>query len=237
MLTVLCWKWNGWRNVYTAEHVNLLEHMLQQHLHVPHRLVCVTDDPVGVNCETMPIWDYPQVEVVRGKPNCFRRLRMFSTEAREMFGPRVLSIDLDCMIFDDITPLITDHELRITAGESAPYNGSMILHTTGTRPELWDDFDPDSFHKIMAGTRRRDGRPFFGSDQAWISYRAPNEATWTQENGVYFFKHLEVIKPNVPKNLRVVFFPGFSKPWDHSMKRRAPAVRKRYREYVEAMKK
>jgi hypothetical protein len=236
-LTVVCWKWKGWRNVYKAEHVNLLEHMLAKHLHIPHRLVCVTDDPAGVNCETMPIWDYPQVEVMKGRPNCFRRLRVFAPEAKEMFGERLLSIDLDCMIFDDITPLITQDDFKITAGTAAvaPYNGSMFLHKTGTRPELWDDFDPATFHETIKTTRLPGARPFYGSDQAWMSYRAPGEATWGPDDGVYFFRHLEAATPNMPRGARIVFFPGSAKPWDHAMKRRAPAVRRAYQQYLEEM--
>ena len=237
MLTVVCWKWNGWRPLYTAQHVNLLKHMLESHLHMPHRLLCVTDDPEGVECDTIPIWDYPIVQTDTGRPNCFRRLRMFAPEASELLGSRVLSIDLDCMIFDDITPLFTDHDFRITAGEASPYNGSMILHKTGTRPQIWDEFDADSFHDTISSTRRSDGRPFYGSDQAWISYRAPGEATWNPDDGVYFFKHLEAMTPDLPKNLRIAFFAGAAKPWDHAMKRRAPAVRKLYRQYLEAMQK
>jgi hypothetical protein len=231
VLTVVCWKWDGWRAGYTAEQVNVLERMLKEHLHLDHRLVCVTDDPTGVRCETMEIWNYPVVETLQGRPNCFRRLRLFSDEAGDMFGPRVLSIDLDCAIMGDITPLITDHDFRILQGEVAPYNGSMWLLRTGARPRAWDEFDPDTFHQAIAKTRTARHRPYYGSDQAWLSYVLPGEATWSEADGVYQYRNLALRSADVPNDARIVFFAGSRKPWDHALKRQMPIIYKTYRKY------
>jgi hypothetical protein len=231
VLTVVCWKWAGWRAIYTAEHVNVLELMLKTHLRIPHRLVCVTDDPTDVRCETMPIWDYPQVEVDKNKPNCFRRLRLFSDEARDMFGPRVLSIDLDCSILGDITPLITKHDFRIVQGRAAPYNGSMWLLRTGSRPQAWHDFDAEAFRDAVAGTKNVVGRPFYGSDQAWLSSKLPGEATWSDADGVYQYRDLALRAPEFPNDARIVFFAGTRKPWDYSLKRHMPIIYQTYRKY------
>jgi hypothetical protein len=211
VLTVVCWKWNGWRSEYKAAHVNALEVMLKDHLALEHRLVCVTDDPAGVKCETLPIWREPAVRLPNGKMNCYRRLRMFAPEARELLGERVLSIDLDVVILKDITDLITDDDFRILAGRSAPYNGSLCLHRPGTRPFLWSEFDPKTSPKA-AGKRKMNGRPYVGSDQAWISHRAPNEATWGVEDGVYQYVDFESGGP-VPDEARIIFFAGKHKPW------------------------
>jgi hypothetical protein len=231
VLTVVCWKWNGWRPVYTAKHVNVLERMLQKNLRVPHRLVCVTDDPTGVRCETMPLWDFPKVETKEGRPNCYPRLRLFSDEAKEMFGERVLSIDLDCIIVDDITDLITDDDFKIVKGISAPYNGSMWLHTCGTRTHLWDDFDPASSPGEAAEQCTARGKRFYGSDQAWMSFKAPGEPTWGQDDGVYQFTTMPFTKPPKP-NTRVVFFAGRSKPWDFSLKTACKRLFEIYRGYL-----
>lgn len=220
MLTVICWKWAGWRNVYRAEHVNVLQRMLATHLRMPHRLVCVTDDPAGIECETVPLWSEPNVQ--RAGPNCYRRLRLFSQDAAQTFGERVLSIDLDCVILDDITPLITDEDFRIVRGRSARYNGSMWLHLCGTRTFLWDEFD--------AKTSPKAASRYVGSDQAWISHRCGEEAAWDKADGVYHYTLLDKRAP-LPSNARIVFFAGAMKPWSYALKREQRPLWEEYRKW------
>ena len=56
--------------------------------------------------ETMELWDEPAIVLPQGKPNCYRRLRVFANDVHEWLGDRILSIDLDTVIIDDITPLV-----------------------------------------------------------------------------------------------------------------------------------
>jgi hypothetical protein len=230
VLTVVCWKWNGWRNIYTAEHVNVLHEMLKDNLSIPHRLVCVTDDPAGIKCETVPIWDEPKVETGPNVPNCFRRLWLFSEEAKDVFGDQVLSIDLDCLIVNDIAPLITGDDFKIVRGVSSPYNGSMWLHRPGTRPHVWQDFDPETVFQTLKQTQRADGKSYYGSDQAWMSFALPDEPTWGESDGVYHFQHLEP-RQKWPKNARIIFFAGARKPWHYSLKTWANDIFSKYRYY------
>src|SRR5690554_2157344 len=114
MLTVVSWKWNGWRSIYQPHHVRALKRMVAKHLHIPHRFVCVTDDPRELSgIETIRLWSDPVVSVQTRYPNCYRRLKMFSNYAKTLLGEQILSVDLDCVILDDITPLITDDDLKI----------------------------------------------------------------------------------------------------------------------------
>ena len=63
MLTIVCWKWKKHKSgfqlpgvvPYTAHHVNVLRNMLERHCHIPFRFVCLTDDPRGIECETLPV--------------------------------------------------------------------------------------------------------------------------------------------------------------------------------------
>jgi hypothetical protein len=52
MLTVLCLK-AGTR--YSPQYVAALHRAVSRFINVPHRFVCMTDDPRGLICETMPI--------------------------------------------------------------------------------------------------------------------------------------------------------------------------------------
>lgn len=61
MITVVTFLWKGWRPVYESKHVNAWARMVKAHLKQPHRCVCITDLPHGIECETFPLWTFPQV--------------------------------------------------------------------------------------------------------------------------------------------------------------------------------
>jgi hypothetical protein len=222
MLSILSWKWEqpkGYRAEYTAEHVNILSAMLKRNLTIPYKLFCITDDPTGLgkDIEYMPLWSDPYVEVPPNKPNCYRRLKMYSRDAIRMFGERILSIDLDCVIVDNIDSLVDRKEDFVAWNkQGVPYQGGLILHKTGTRVFLWEDFDPAESPKL--GKKMN----FVGSDQAWVSAKLPaGEGIWTAErHGVLSYKshirnnaeYLETGK--LPEGAKIIFYHGSPKPWE-----------------------
>jgi hypothetical protein len=215
---VVCWRWftPNYRSKFTAETVNVLRRMVARHFKTSHRFVCVTDETDGLDpgVEVVTGWhDFASVPNPHGNgnPSCYRRLRMFSPDAKDAFGPRFVSLDLDCVIVNDVTPLWMRPEAFVIWGDTNPrtlYNGSMILMTAGARPQVWDRFDP----KTSPAEARAAGN--FGSDQAWISYVLPHEAKWTKADGVYSFRN-EVQRANgrLPVNARIVMFHGIFDPW------------------------
>jgi len=223
-LTVVCFLWKGWRPLYDFSRVNILKNMLETHLKIPHRLICVTDTPENIECETMPLWDEPFVRTQEGAPNCYRRLALFKRDAGLTFGERILSIDLDCVMFDDITPLITDHDFRIVEGYNTPYNGSMFMIKSGAHPEIFESFDPKK-SPIAAKSQG-----FLGSDQAWFSYRLPRAKTWNHNDGVQLF--LELRLKIRPMQSKIMFFPGLIKPWDERMMKEYPVIFNQYKRFA-----
>lgn len=211
MLTVVCWKWKGWReDTYSARNVNALQRMVREHLHMPHRFVCVTGDPKFLDCEVVT----PQelgIKFWHKDTVCYRKLAIFSERAKKLFGEKVLSIDLDCVILDDITPLVTDHELRVVRGYVCPFNTSMVLHKTGTLTNVWENFDIERSPKLLDKHRERIDHKFVGSDQAWLAYMVPKAAFWEARHGVYQYAWVQ--GRDVPDNARIVFFAGKVKPW------------------------
>lgn len=217
MITVVTFKWRGWRgDMYTAAHVNNLEMMLAIHLTVPHRLVCVTDDPKGVNCKTVPLWDDEHFsDYPKHLPNCFRRLFLFSNQAVKLFGARALQIDLDCIITGNIDHLITKDPFKIVKGMCAPYNGSMWLLNTGMRPDIWKGLNRQTA-KVAQKRRSESGRRFYGSDQAVMSHQLPNAPTWSTDDGVYSYSsHIQ--GRSIPEDCKIIFFAGHIKPWDSEL--------------------
>ena len=177
---------------YKPEHVVALYQQLKRFLHVPFYFTVVCDevmlkkmegwthnfdhqldkpnvviDPNLDRIDTYRIWDD-----CKEMGRCWRRLRGFSAYE---FGhlSRVLFIDLDMMILDNITPLIHNNrnEPFVMADDSecknSKYNGSFILFTpTPTTHKMWATFnrDPEACKKLL------ETKGWQGSDQAWIRY-------------------------------------------------------------------
>jgi hypothetical protein len=195
MLSIITFKYlkPGYRTVYTAEHVNTLRRMVARCYNRPHRFFCVTDDPrgLGADIEYVPMWsdhfDMVNPTHPTNRPNCFPRLKLFSSEMRRLFGERFVSLDLDMVLVDDVAPLWDRPEEFIIydARGDDHYNGSMFLMTAGAREQVWKDFDPVESPKLTTRAGMR------GSDQAWIRYKlAPDAAVWDYNHGVYAYLNL-----------------------------------------------
>ncbi len=220
MISVVCWRWrspSGYRSNFGPESVSVLRRMVARHYPEPHRFICVTDDPKGIDkdVEIVPLWDefasIPNPSN-RRNPSCYRRLRAFSPAIAAVFGERFVSVDLDTVIVGDLRPLWNRQEDFLIWGETNPksfYNGSMFMMTAGARRQVYEEFNPQTSPR----TAHRAGR--FGSDQGWISYRlGPGEATWGRQDGVYSFRvHLQEGTLPLPPEARIVMFHGLHDPW------------------------
>lgn len=220
MIDFVTFKWKSdfrYRTTFLSKHVNVLYNMINRNCLVPWRLTCITDDPEGLDprIRYLPLWgDYASIKNPsapdRG-PSCFRRLKIFSADAGEWLGQRIVQLDIDCVITGDITPIVTRTEDFIIWGDtnkSTPYNGSLILFTAGCRPQLWEKFDPVKSPELS----KRLG--YFGSDQAWIgACLGPNEAKFTMEEGVYSFRNNIKVGGKLPGAARIVIMHGQIDPW------------------------
>jgi hypothetical protein len=225
-LTVVCWKWRtpiGYRSKFDAKSVNVLRAMVARHYARPHRFVCITDDAKGIDGDVrvVPIWnDFAHLRGPNGV-NCYRRLRAFSAEAGDLIGPRFVSLDLDCVITADVSPLWDRPEDFVIWGDTArgtPYNGSMFLLTAGARRQVWERFDPE--HSPAYAKRLG----YIGSDQAWIgACLGLHERKWSKADGVYSFRNeIHGKRRDLPLGARVVMFHGRFDPW-------MPAVQAQHR--------
>lgn len=221
MLSVVTWKWKPsgpYRSRFGPETVNILKQMVRRHYHRPHRFICVTDDPRGIDpdIQIIPLWkEHGDVANPHGtgNPSCYRRLKIFSGEARTLFGERFVSLDLDTVIVNDLGPLWDRREDIVLWGDTnrgTHYNGSMILMTAGARLKVWTTFDP----KRSPLAAKAAGQ--FGSDQGWIGYvLGPHEAKWGVSDGVFSFRlHIRNRRNGeLPGGARIVMFHGSVDPW------------------------
>lgn len=245
-LTVVTWLWKSksWRaGQYSARHVNACQRMVAANLNIDHRFVCVTDDAAGIECETIPLWDFPVVPTRPDRPNCYRRLYAFSDHASALFGPRFVSVDIDCLIMPGtdghgITPLLDRPEdFLIVNGwrdnqGCCPYNGSMWMMDAGARAKVWTEFDPARSPEIARQNKMPNGKPYYGSDQAWIGHSIPGEKVWCRDDGIYSYVRDMGQRDEIPKECRIMFFPGSRKPWQDFMRRVHPSIWQEYQKYL-----
>lgn len=247
-VTVCTFKWQPamfGRKKYQAWHVNRMAAMFRRHLREPHDFVCVTDDPAGLDPElvrAVPLWpdlaDIPNPHGPR-EPACYRRLKLYSAEAAELVGERILAIDLDMVLVGDVTPLVQRREpvvLLPTDAPNIPVNGSLQLITPGACPDVWTSFDPAT----SPGLARRAGS--YGSDQGWLGYHLLHgclkgvAGTWDAgpegRDGIVFYgQHLRRTRrpESLGGNVRLVSFHGRGQPWGQ-MEQLLPWVIKHYGE-------
>jgi hypothetical protein len=242
-LTIVTTLWKGWRPLYDVECVNATMRMFRKHLRrIPHRFVCFTNEPGDFKCDTMPLWDDPLVPNAPTHHDSFRRLKFFSEWMADLLGGGwITSVDIDCLILRDVTPLVTWNDVRLFKNSrTMPYNGSFWLHKLGTRTHVWNDFDPNTY-LALAKSRFPKGK---GSDQMWMSYALPGEPVYRESDGVLrgdkIHRHLTLFpkrsNPHLEtfmRNGRILFFPGLAdvKPWSAFTQKTFPVIYDKYMEF------
>jgi hypothetical protein len=234
-LSFVLWKWTpapNYRSQFNAHHVNVAASMITRNYAKPHRIICVTDDAEGIDRSIgiVPLWpDHAHLQSPHGplNPSCYRRLKMYSKEARDWFGPRFVSLDLDCVITGDLVPLFDRPDDIRLWGDTALntfYNGGLVLMDAGCRSQVWETFDP------LTSPARSKASGQFGSDQGWIGFcLGPNEKKFTTADGVYSFRnHIRPLRMALPSNARIIFYHGKCDPWSPEAQR-IPWVREHWR--------
>jgi len=216
------------RDPYTAQHVNAAYRAFKANLTMPHRFICLTDQPQGIECETLPVWD---AITVAGQQSCYRKVRAFDAEFQRALGEKILCIDLDVAVTGNLDHLITDDEFRIMEGSRnragqpcSHYNGSMWLCKAGARDFFWSEFTPDKAARMREQLIMPTGERVRGSDQAWFSCIAgPGEKTYGAEQGVFQY-HTVARTGWQPDGAAMVFFAGQHKPWGAGVARHRPIL-------------
>ena len=231
MITVACWKW---RRIptghqlpsvcdYTPAHVHTLQAMIARNTTIPHRFVCITDDPEGLECETIPLWE------VYEAGGCYHRLRAFDPGIRDLLGERFAWIDLDAVIvggLDGILGVDADFAINGYVYGNRPgqhYNGAIVVMDAGARPQVWERFDPVESPRVIQALNR--DKTLIGSDQAWISHAlGPGERAFDRRDGVYELLSLPS-QETLPDDARIVLFSGPRDPSQSDL----PWVKEHYR--------
>lgn len=239
MLDIVCWFWAPkptYRSQFSPQHVNILFNMVRRFYNHPHRFSVITDlpdAPYHRDIRVIPLWsDYKDMQSVWGvnAPACFRRLKAFAPEMRDIIGPRFVSLDLDVLLCDDVAPVWNRKEDFIIWGEDnrrTPYNGSMWMMNAGARRQVWDRF----IQKPAYILDRARASGFYGSDQAVMCYvLGREEARWTSRDGVFSYRmHSKLSGGRKPDGARIVFFEGSYDPWTLAPQKKHEWIKENYK--------
>lgn len=210
MLTVVTMKWSdpGNGRHYKAEHVEGLRRMFEKHLTVPHRFVCVSDDPDVSGYH--PIWEAPDVKGRFSLRN-YVKLGLFGAPGK-LVGDMLLYCDLDTVIRRNIDDLVTDDELKVFRYKQRPYlQGALIQLHSGCAPWVWHSAHNqsviDEAEQLHHGTDQAVMSSWF---YQWvINGQIP---CWTEADGITIGDQLT--------DWRVYCATAWPKPWD----RESPVV-------------
>lgn len=210
MLTVVTFFWRGGRTWYTPDHVNVLRRMVGRHLSMPHRFICATNTPAGIDGSITVV---PMRQDLVALGNAYPKLEVFRPDAAEVYGDRILLLDLDLVIMGSLDALVDRSDSLVVwrdpmadRSERALYNTSMLLLSAGTFPEVWETFDAAT----SPTTVKAEG--WLGSDQAWLA-RTMGEGlpVWTEADGVLSWR-FDLAARGLAPHARVVAFHGRQKP-------------------------
>ncbi|MBV1903156.1 MAG: hypothetical protein KUG58_05920 [Marinosulfonomonas sp.] len=165
-LNIICYKWGS---KYTAKQVNILHASVGRNLSVPHKFICITDDPSGLDSEiaTAP---FPKQSLIGNGPKIFT----FSADFLGL-GPNdfVVSLDIDIVIVGSLDFLAQNPELDFViakhrvASATSRGHGAVYRLRVGSHRHIWDSFahDPEKWAEAYPG--RKNNR---FSEQRWLEH-------------------------------------------------------------------
>ncbi len=189
MITVCLWKWG---KKYTASHVARMQSMLSRHLTLPHRIVCITDQPKDLPAGVTPA---PMPKLLAGDYKGLRRMWLYSAKAG-VLGDRLLQLDIDVILTANIDSIVDRPEPFViwksdsNWGEKWAYNATVMLITPGAKDDVWRRYSADPLGVMRAAEKAGFGAKV-NSDQAAAMYLLKDDShvpVWTQDDGIYAYR-------------------------------------------------
>jgi hypothetical protein len=177
---------------YSAEYVNNLFAAVEMNVTVPYHLLCITDDPTGVDYPTKPI-EGPYL-------GWWAKLSLFQRAPYGLSG-NILYLDLDTIVLKNIDSLVEyESDFCILRDFTRPDRyGSAVFKLTLTKYcQVWEGFNAE--HQERVG--------IYG-DQEWIWEKVPNADLWPKSWCVSYKEHCQ---NGVPPQAKLLCFHGEPKP-------------------------
>jgi hypothetical protein len=205
MITVACVR-TGTK--YGPEYVERLRNMVERHAGGREvRFVCLTDQIGHVDC--IESLDVSALDL----PGWWAKMALFLPRARDGEADRVVYLDLDTVLVDDIGPLLDYdgpfaicHNFTTLAGHPnwSRYGSCVMSFPAGWGAHVWHAFNADRFAAMKEAGNR--------GDQEAVALFCPH-ATYLQDVlPPGFFLHYKNIGPVKPAGCSAVIFGGNRTP-------------------------
>ncbi len=213
---IICIKWGA---KYGPEYVNRLYGMAARNVTPPFTFTCFTDDPEGLRPEILhaplPVFD---VTMPTGTPGMWPKSRLWGERLGDLTGP-VLFLDLDLVITGSLDDFFT----------FGPADGVVVARNP-VRP--LERLGQTSVFRFPVGKLAAMQAVFaadpqgiankYRYEQRFLTNNAPGGVTffpsaWVRhfrQNCQYPFPLNYVFTPRLPRDARIVIFPGGLKPQD-----------------------
>lgn len=189
-----------WGDKYGADHVAKLAVGVARNLDQPHEFRVFEPEPQDL--------------YLTERKGCFARLRTFDPAWQAAQGiklyDRIVVLDLDLVVTGPLDGLFDRPEpfailQGVNTANPCPFNGSLWMLEAGYRPDVWHEFSLELAAKVPHYE--------FPDDQAWLADMLPDAGAFGPEDGVYAFQKRGWPKGEaLPKNARIVAFPGWRDP-------------------------
>lgn len=206
-----------WGSAYTAHDVNVLYRMVERHLSLPHRFVCFTDDPSGLDdgIEHFPL---PEVRVPEHlQREAWRKLGTFSDPLADLQGT-ALFLDLDIVVMDSLDPFF-DHPGEFCIIHNWTHPDRIVGNSSVYRfPIGAFSWVIDRYHRDPLAAREK-----YRNEQAFLSHQLTDAghrlSYWPADWCISFKRHCmpnrllaPFLAPRRPERARIVVFHGHPKP-------------------------
>lgn len=194
-------------NYYRAEYVEKLKRGFERHMPVPHKFVCLTNEPFADYC----------IPLQHNWPGWWSKIELFTPG---LLTGRVISVDLDTVLLGDLSFLL-EHDSRFVMMDDRNHPGpnSCLMYWDNDMSHIYNKFCllPDTF---MAHYDGRETGSMMG-DQGFIQKtHRENGGTidlWQKVTSPSYFVNFSGIR-NAPDwravcpNARICWWTGHPKP-------------------------
>jgi hypothetical protein len=215
---------------YDGNYINNNYNNIGNVLKSDFKYICVTDNSEGISkeIEIVPVWDY-----LAEYGGCLRRLYCYSEEAKELFGEKFLTFDLDTVWINDFSHLFEiDADFVLLRSKNPEISKSKVpyrIHpgngiiSPGKYSKVWKDIQGNTLEKVTTSRRY-----FTGTDQSYFNYHymrtKPNLNIKFLTVGVDgFYEALSLGR--LPDNAICVLFSGPRDPNQPQMRSKFPWIK------------
>ncbi|MEB3702765.1 hypothetical protein Bealeia1_01893 [Candidatus Bealeia paramacronuclearis] len=210
VVNVVCMKWG---EKYPSEYVNVLKGMVKRNLSLPHRFVCLTDEPEGLRPD-IEVFPMPAITVPESYDvSPWRKLGMFSQKLGDLKG-KTLFLDLDIVIVDSIddfftySPKFSIIENWTQAGQGIG-NSSVYCFEIGAHKDVLETYTHEMDSVLKA----------YHNEQIFLSKKIGDIDFWPEAWCQSFKRHcipgglMRYFKaPVLPMGCKIVVFHGLPNP-------------------------